>query len=162
MPRFAIQKHLKRKTHHFDLMLEKDGVLKTWSLEKLPGIYRSRLSYQPIKLLPDHRMAYLTYEGRIPRNRGRVKIWDKGIYQRVIWNDKFKVIAIQGQKVAGYFIILSLPPRSRLRLLPLIHFQRTRYIRRGKSKSPPRPGPKVLSASTSPRHNYPLITTGDS
>lgn len=161
MPRFVIQKHRKRKTQHFDLMLEKDGVLKTWSLKKLPGVYRFRLLSQPIKSLPDHRMAYLTYEGRISRNRGRVKIWDKGIYRSVIWKDKFKVIVIQGQKIAGYFIILSLLPRFRLRLLPLIRFQQTRYTPRGKSKSPPRLGPKVLSASASPHHNYPLTTTDD-
>lgn len=168
MPRFVIQEHHsdrdsehhKRKTRHFDIMLEKDGVLKTWSLEKLPGTYRSRLSSQPIKSLPDHRMTYLTYQGKISRGRGTVKIWDKGVYQNVIWKDNFKVLAVQGQKITGYFIILSLLPR--LRLLPLIRFQQTRHIPRGKLKSPPQSGPKVLSASTSPHHNYHLKEAGDS
>ena len=122
MPRFVVQKHCKRKTRHFDLMLEKDGVLKTWSLEKLPDPYRSRLALQPIKHLPDHRLAYLTYQGKISLGRGTVKIWDKGLYQRILWKDNFKMIAVQGQKITGYFIILSLLPRLQLRLLPLIRF----------------------------------------
>lgn len=143
MPRFVIQKHCKRTTHHFDLMLEKGGVLKTWSLDKLPKEYRSNLLTQQIKPLPNHRIAYLTYQGKISRGRGTVKIWDKGVYQHVIWNDNFRVIAVRGEKIVGYFIILSLPRRSQLRLLPLIRFQQTRYIRRGKLKSPPRSDPKV-------------------
>ena len=120
MPRFVIQKHLKRKTHHFDLMIERNGALKTWSLEKLPNAYRSRLSPQSIKLLPDHRIHYLTWQGKISRGRGIVKIWDKGTYQCVIWRSNLKVIIIRGQKIAGYFIILSLP--HRLHLIPLVRF----------------------------------------
>lgn len=143
MPRFVIQEHCRRKTRHFDLMLEKDGILKTWSFAKPPKEYRSNLPIQPAQSLPDHRMTYLTYQGKISRGRGTVKIWDKGIYRHVIWKNNFKVIAVRGQKIAGYFIILSLPHRSRLRLLPLIRFQQTRYIHRGKSKSPPRSDPKA-------------------
>jgi len=121
MPRFAIQEHCKRKTRHFDLMLESGDVLKTWSFAKPLTAYRSNLSIQPIKLLPNHRMIYLSYEGAISRGRGTVKIWDTGIYRYVIWKNNFKVIAVQGQKIVGYFIILSLLPR--LRLIPLIRFQ---------------------------------------
>ncbi|MBI5779432.1 MAG: hypothetical protein HZA49_08245 [Planctomycetes bacterium] len=123
MPRFVIQKHSKRKSCHFDLMLESAGVLKTWSLDRLPRVCRANPFTQPIKPLPDHRMAYLTYEGKISRNRGSVKIWDKGLYRKIIWKGNFRVIVLRGQKIAGLLVILSLRSHPRLRLLPLIRFR---------------------------------------
>lgn len=117
--------HCKRASRHFDLMLESNGVLKTWSLDKPPMEYRAvrrLLPVQPIKALPDHRMAYLTYEGKISRNRGSVKIWDKGVYQKIIWKNSFRAVVLKGQRIAGMLIILPLPLRHRLRLLPLIRF----------------------------------------
>lgn len=122
MPRFVIQKHSKRKSSHFDLMLESNGALKTWSFNNPLKGYRSGLPMQGLKPLPDHRMAYLTYEGKISRNRGRVKIWDRGIYQKVIWKDNFRAVVLKGQRIAGMLVILLLLPRPRLRLLPLIRF----------------------------------------
>jgi len=151
MPRFVIQEHhselkllrrdwekrictdrdseqRKKKTHHFDLMLEKSGVLKTWSLEKLPYLpadkhapYHFKLVPQQIKHLPDHRVAYLAYEGKISRNRGSVKIWDKGVYHCILWKDNFKVVAIRGRKINGLLIILPLLLLPLLRLLPIRH-----------------------------------------
>ena len=103
-------------------MLESNGALKTWSFNNPLKSYRSGLPMQGLKPLPDHRMAYLTYEGRISRNRGRVKIWDRGIYQRIIWKDNFRAVALKGQRIAGMLVILSLLPRPRLRLLQLIRF----------------------------------------
>lgn len=123
MPRFVIQEHRRRTSRHFDLMLESNGVLKTWSFDKPLKPYRCHLPIQPIKLLPDHRMAYLDYQGKISRGRGSVKIRDKGIYQKIIWKTNFKAVVLKGRKITGLIVILSLRPHPRLHLLPLIHFQ---------------------------------------
>ncbi len=52
---------------HFDLMLEWQGQLKTWRLSK-----KLQIGVQEIEAIPDHRLEYLTYEGSISGNRGRV------------------------------------------------------------------------------------------
>ncbi len=53
---------------HWDLMLERDGALATWSLLELPA---SGVSV-PATRLADHRIAYLDYEGAVSNNRGEV------------------------------------------------------------------------------------------
>ncbi|MEW6026407.1 MAG: DNA polymerase ligase N-terminal domain-containing protein [Planctomycetota bacterium] len=122
MPRFVIQKHRKRKSVHFDLMLESGSTLKTWSFTSPLKEYKSRFTVQPLKQLPDHRKAYLSYEGRVSRNRGTVKIWDRGVCRKIVWEDDFKAVVVKGRMIAGLLVILSLPLRPRLRLIPLIHF----------------------------------------
>jgi len=123
MLRFVIQEHYKRKTRHFDLMLESSGILKTWSFAEAPKKYRSKSVMQKIKILPNHRLKYLDYEGKISRGRGWVKIWDKGYYQEIIENKNCRVFLVKGQKIKGYLIILSHPSRLPPRLIPLIRFQ---------------------------------------
>lgn len=58
---------------HFDLMLESDGVLKTWRLAAVPTVL-------PVaaEAIGDHRLAYLDYEGPIRGGRGTVTRWDAG------------------------------------------------------------------------------------
>lgn len=60
---------------HYDLMLEENGVLKTWRLAEMlkPGT-------QVAKKLPNHRIDYLQYEGPISGNRGEVKRVASGTY----------------------------------------------------------------------------------
>lgn len=146
MPRFVIHKHAKRKSYHFDLMLESDNTLKTWSFFKPLKTYNPRkISAVPIQTsanIPDHRKIYLAYEGKISRGRGRVTIWDRGIYQKIIWRNRLKAIMFQGNRIAGMLVILHLLHRPRL--IPLIHSQPTRYTHRGQSKSRLRSDPKVL------------------
>lgn len=131
--RFVIQEHSKRKTRHFDLMLESrptgrsygraSGVLKTWSFAKPLKDYTSNPVVINVTALPDHRLIYLTYEGKISRGRGSVRIWDKGVYEIVSWGDNRKIVRVQGGRITGYLVILSLPPLLPPRLIPLIHFR---------------------------------------
>ena len=72
--RFVVLEH-DHPTLHWDLMLEVDGVLKTWRLASPPTI--GVISAQPIA---DHRIAYLDYEGPISGGRGTVHRWDRGTY----------------------------------------------------------------------------------
>lgn len=80
MPRFVILRHEMPPGHergtHFDLMLEAGGVLRTWSLPELPA--KGRIIQA--EALPDHRLAYLDYEGPVSGNRGSVRRVDEGEY----------------------------------------------------------------------------------
>jgi hypothetical protein len=81
MPRFVILRHEFPSGHaralHWDLMFEHGGSLRTWALSGEP------LSAMEIEaeLLPDHRLAYLDYEGPVSGDRGSVSRWDWGEYQ---------------------------------------------------------------------------------
>jgi hypothetical protein len=81
MPRYVILRHemppSSGRGTHFDLMLEAGGVLRTWSLPELP------VPGQLIQAeaLPDHRLAYLDYEGPVSDNRGSVRRVDEGEYE---------------------------------------------------------------------------------
>jgi hypothetical protein len=78
MPRFVILHHETDAGSHYDLMFEVGDVLKTWSLAERPEANRELAC----KSLPDHRLAYLDYEGPISGGRGSVMRWDQGTYQR--------------------------------------------------------------------------------
>src|SRR5690349_3380568 len=81
MPRFVILWHQTppnyQRPAHFDLMLEHNGSLRTWALDKLPETGETVSAEQ----LPDHRLAYLTYEGEVTGGRGNVSRVDSGSYE---------------------------------------------------------------------------------
>jgi hypothetical protein len=122
MLRFVIQEHHKRKTKHYDLMVETLGALKTWSFAEPLGQYALKPTVQKAELLPDHRFKYLSYEGKISRGRGWVRIWDNGEYRKIIGEKNCYALLVKGQKIKGYLVILSHPHRLLL-LLALIHFR---------------------------------------
>ena len=62
------------RKNHWDLMIQSREILETWSLEK-PFQPHATVAAQK---LPPHRLAYLTYEGAISRNRGSVERVDSG------------------------------------------------------------------------------------
>ncbi len=65
-------------------MLERDGVLLTWSLAALPAAWSgdSGAEDEPVVAtrIADHRIAYLEYEGPISGDRGVVTRVDQGEY----------------------------------------------------------------------------------
>ena len=83
MPRYVVLRHelppQQARSSHWDLMLERDGVLRTWALENLP----TREASQPADALADHRLAYLQYEGPVSGDRGTVSRWDEGEYETI-------------------------------------------------------------------------------
>ncbi len=89
--------HSARAGVHWDLMLECDGVLRTWALALEPTANREITA----ESLPDHRLDYLEYEGPISGNRGEVRQWDQGQYEMQSDTENEIRLAIDGQQLAG-------------------------------------------------------------
>jgi hypothetical protein len=87
------------RASHWDLMLEADGVLRTWALENLPRGWGeawartaefnsecpaiSEENVVSAERLDDHRIEYLQLEGPLGGDRGTVRRIDQGMYEIV-------------------------------------------------------------------------------
>ena len=81
LPRFVILHHQLPTSDHWDVMLETDSLLTTWSI---PPQCPSGASFTcPANRLPDHRRHYLDYEGEVSGNRGTVSRVDAGTYEQL-------------------------------------------------------------------------------
>jgi hypothetical protein len=90
MPRFVVLTH-DHPFLHWDLMLEQGDSLRSWRLMRPPE------DGEPIDAepLPDHRLAYLDYEGPVSGGRGTVERWDGGSYELI------EAVRFAGRKLSG-------------------------------------------------------------
>jgi hypothetical protein len=97
MPQYVILDHETQSGRHFDFMLDMGGVLKTWSLPQpiRPGV---EIDAQQ---LPDHRPAYLDYEGPVSGDRGSVTRWDGGTYNVQRQSESELIVRLTGEKLIG-------------------------------------------------------------
>jgi DNA ligase D-like protein (predicted 3'-phosphoesterase) len=109
---YVIQEHHARRLH-YDLRLERDGVLKSWAIPKTPpektGIRRLAIEVE------DHPLEYGEFEGTIPSGQygaGTVKIWDRGVYEPLIWDEDKIEFLLQGERLRGRYVLVRLK-RSR-------------------------------------------------
>lgn len=100
---FVVQKHDATRLH-YDLRLERDGVLVSWAVPKgipeEPGDRRLAIQTE------DHPLEYGGFEGAIPRGQygaGSVEIWDRGFYVPVKWLDDKIEFVLAGERIKGRY-----------------------------------------------------------
>jgi bifunctional non-homologous end joining protein LigD len=103
--RFVVQEHHARALH-WDLRLERDGVLASWAVPK--GIpvdpKRNHLAVQT----EDHPIEYLTFQGDIPAGEyggGSMGVWDTGTFETHKWSDKEVMVTFHGERVRGKYVL---------------------------------------------------------
>ena len=92
--RFVIQEHHARRLH-WDLRLERDGVLASWALPR--GIPQDPGENRLAVRTEDHPLQYLDFDGEIPEGEyggGSMKIWDRGTYDLHEITDKKLTVEI--------------------------------------------------------------------
>ena len=110
--RFVVQEHHARSLH-WDLRLERDGVLVSWALPKgLPETpEQNRLAVHT----EDHPLDYATFEGEIPQGEyggGRMTIWDSGHYEVEKWSETEVKFVLHGAKVDAGFVLFQTKDRN--------------------------------------------------
>jgi len=101
---FVVQEHHARRLH-YDLRLEREGVLKSWAVPKgIPELVGDkRLAVET----EDHPLGYAGFEGSIPPGQygaGTVKIWDKGDYALKVWERDKIEFSLNGERLHGRYV----------------------------------------------------------
>ena len=96
MTRFVILEHTWNGVH-FDVMVQAQDTLKTWSMEQMI------VADQPMKARqrPDHRLIYLDYEGSVSGDRGTVRRVVGGNYRTVSWAEDRVVLQLESPQLSG-------------------------------------------------------------
>ncbi len=102
---FIIHAHSGQGELHYDLMLSQGDVLATWQLQQSPEEMVIGRSI-PARKLPDHRKAYLTYQGPVRGGRGEVAMLDEGGYELLTKSPHRWEFHLGGRKVFGRYELL--------------------------------------------------------
>jgi bifunctional non-homologous end joining protein LigD len=103
--RFVIQQHHARALH-WDLRLERDGVLVSWAVPR--GIPRDPARNHLAVHTEDHPLEYVEFSGEIPAGEyggGRMTIYDRGTYETEKWRDKEVIVVLHGSRVSGRYVL---------------------------------------------------------
>ena len=107
--RFVIHEHSAR-AHHFDLRLERDGVLVSWAVPKgMPtDPARNRLAVR----VEDHDLDHIDFVDPAPvdtaQGEATVKsIWDHGVYRTIKWEPAKIVVDLIGTKLNARFAVFQ-------------------------------------------------------
>jgi DNA ligase D-like protein (predicted ligase)/DNA ligase D-like protein (predicted 3'-phosphoesterase) len=104
---FVVQEHHARRLH-YDLRLEKDGVLRSWAVPK--GIPEKAGEKRLAVQTEDHPLEYAKFEGTIPNGQygaGLVKIWDEGTFDVKIWKEDMIEFKLNGQRLIGVYVLTN-------------------------------------------------------
>jgi bifunctional non-homologous end joining protein LigD len=105
LPRFVVQEH-HATALHWDLRLERDGVLVSWAVPK--GIPPDPKINHLAVHTEDHPMEYLTFRGTIPEGNygaGTMGVWDTGTYEPIKWDDREVKVVFHGGRVSGQYVL---------------------------------------------------------
>ena len=93
---------------HWDLRLERDGVLASWAVPK--GIPSDPKRNHLAVHTEDHPIEYLTFHGEIPKGEyggGSMLLWDTGTYETEKWSDREVMITFHGERVQGKYVLFQ-------------------------------------------------------
>jgi bifunctional non-homologous end joining protein LigD len=113
---FVIQEHHARRLH-YDLRLERNGVLVSWAVPKnlpdTPSVNHLAVHTE------DHPLEYLAFHGTIPRGEygaGEMIVWDTGTYETEKFNDVPPdgaakggevIVTLHGKKIDGRYALIQ-------------------------------------------------------
>ena len=104
---FVLLRHETSAGVHWDLMLDTGSALATWQLGEDPTELtrgaEADMEGIPARRLPEHRRAYLEYEGPVSGNRGQVTRVDRGTCSFVRDEPQSCVVTLAGTLLTGTF-----------------------------------------------------------
>jgi bifunctional non-homologous end joining protein LigD len=103
--RYVIQQHSARRLH-WDLRLERDGVLASWALPK--GLPQDTSRNHKAVHTEDHPVEYLDFEGEIPAGNygaGTMEIWDRGTYECHKFRADEVIVTLHGERGSGRYAL---------------------------------------------------------
>ncbi|MEU2031490.1 ATP-dependent DNA ligase [Nocardia amamiensis] len=105
--RYVVQEHHARRLH-WDVRLERDGVLVSWAVPKGPPTSpdQNRLAVHT----EDHPLEYLDFHGAIPKGEygaGEMTIWDSGTYVTEKWRDDEVIVQFNGKRLTGRYALIQ-------------------------------------------------------
>jgi bifunctional non-homologous end joining protein LigD len=103
--RFVVHEHHARRLH-WDLRLERDGVLASWAVPN--GIPADRDENRLAVRTEDHPLEYLDFEGDIPAGEygaGTIRIWDHGTFETSKWTDEKVEVSLAGERLQGRYAL---------------------------------------------------------
>lgn len=102
---FVLLRHTTAKGAHYDFMLKYEGLLATWRLEIFSGEFLNT-SCKGVRIF-DHPLKFLTYEGPVQNNTGRVERIDSGICTIRSWNENRIVTELKGACFCGVLTLIK-------------------------------------------------------
>ena len=106
MPRFVVQEHY-ATSHHFDLRLERDGVLVSWAVPK--GMPEDPKKNRLAMRVDDHDLSHLEVVDETPVEGvpGAVhkSIWDSGTYEAEEFGDEMVIVTFHGRRLKEKYSI---------------------------------------------------------
>ena len=98
---FVVLEHFRGtldRPDHFDLMfLQASGLLRAWSVRRCPVAPGMTDAVS----LPDHRQAYLVYQGPTKRGGGWVRRWTGGRFRPLVQRDDCWRLLVESPRLSG-------------------------------------------------------------